>query len=313
MPTREDPGFRVVRMFHPTIHAPDLAEAERWFARVFGCSSISLASMMKGRPPNPDYPSDYSTFTVVRDVFFDTVDPQRFVLSGIQRYPTVLAPRLKTTGWYVEGTAELVKELRALGIRSMNLLGEIPSGDALPSSPGAGSVTFFLVPEDTGMRYQVMRDGPFPIDPRTAPGWTLPAVAENDPLGIERCSHHTILTSDPRRALALVVDALGGEVVHQGRNDELRANSTFVRIADAVLEYAVPDASTPAHAELGATGPEDCYHAITWRVGDLDRVARHLSAEGVRIRSRSETTIVTAPETSFGIPWGFTTSIEPGR
>jgi hypothetical protein len=58
--------------------------------------------------------------------------------------------------------------------------------------------------------------------------------------------------------------------------------------------------------------PRDTYHAITFQVRDLDRVARHLTARGVRLRDRTEHCIVTEPRTSLGVPWGFVTALTPG-
>jgi catechol 2,3-dioxygenase-like lactoylglutathione lyase family enzyme len=153
---------------------------------------------------------------------------------------------------------------------------------------------------------------PFPLDPRATPGWVVPPVSADDPLGIECCSHHTVLTAQPERALQLVVDVLGGAIVHQGR-DELRGTaSTYVFLGDSVLEYGVPDEGTAAHADWALGEPSDTYHSITWKVADLERVERHLGEQGVRIRNRSDDAIVSDPDTSLGIPWGFTTRLTPG-
>lgn len=303
--------FRVVRLFHPTIHAPDLAEAERWFARGLGRDSTPLSTLFRDAPAAPGYPTDYSIFTVVRDVFFDTVDPKRFVFNGVQRYPDVEAPYLKALGWYVDGMPALYRELRRRGIRVTNLANEVVDGEEPPAAPG-GNLMFFTVPEDAGLRYQLYREGPFPLDRRTMPGWVLPAVEGDDPLQIERCSHHTVLTRQPERALKLVVDVLGGRVVHEGPSRVLAATSTFVQLADAVFEYAVPDVGSSLEATLAKQAPLDAYYGVTWRVGDLARVERHLAECGAHIQARAADTIVTDPNTSFGVAWGFTTGALPG-
>jgi catechol 2,3-dioxygenase-like lactoylglutathione lyase family enzyme len=301
--------FRTGRIFHPTARVPDLAEAEAFFATVFGRPSKSLTTIL---PSTPNYPTEYSTFTVIRDVLFDSIDPKLHLVAGVQRYPSVQVPQLSGIGWYVDGIEELYAALRRNGIRSMNMRNEIVDGDEPPQSPSGGVVTFFVVSEDAGLQYQFMREGiPFSLDPRIEAGWSLSPVEADDPLGIERCSHHTILTSRPERALRFAVDVLGGSIVQQERNEVLGATSTFVALADALLEYAVPDAGTPAHAELAARAPNDAYHSITWKVADLDRAERHLTSQGVRIRTRSGGTITTDPETSLGISWGFTTSLQP--
>ena len=308
----DERDFRVTMMYHPSHHVPDLGEAERWFERVFGRTSTSLASRMRDLPTRPGYPTDYSIFTPISDVLFDTIDPKRYVLLGVQRYATVEQPHLKGFGWYIDGIAEVYRKLRRHGIRMVSQLDELADGDAPPTAAGSPMPLYFSLPEDTGLRYEFFPAIPFPLDPRIAPDWSVPPVSDDDPLGIERCSHHTVLTSDPERALRLVRDVLGGEVIHEGR-DELRGTTgTYVALADSVLEYAVPDVGTAAHADWSGEDPNDAYHSITWKVADLDRAQRHLEAQGVRIQMRSDDTIVTDTATSLGIPWGFTSRLTPG-
>ena len=69
---------------------------------------------------------------------------------------------------------------------------------------------------------------------------------------------------------------------------------------------------TAAYADWTTFAPHDTYHSITWKVVDLDRTAEHLKSQGVGIRSRTADTLVTDPETSIGVPWGFTTRLVPG-
>lgn len=304
--------YRVTRLYHPSHHVVDLDEAEAWFERVFGRPSRPMAEMTRNTPTSDGYPTDYSTFTPINDVLFDTIDPKRYVLQGVQRYPSVDKPHLKGFGWYVEGIADAYRALRELGIGMVGQLDQVAEGDDPPTSGGSRMPLFFTAPEDAGLRYEFLPQIPFPLDHRLAPGWEVPPVSDDDPLGIERCSHHTVLTSRPERGLRVVVDALGGSVIHEGRNEVLGATSTYVHLADAVFEYAVPDEGTAAHADWAATGPYDTYHSITWKVTDLARAERHLRAHDAGIRTRTGETIVTDPDTSLGIPWGFTTALTPG-
>ncbi len=304
--------FRVTMMYHPSHHVPDLGEAERWFARVFARPSTGLASLSRGAPPRPGYPNDYSTFTPISDVLFDTIDPTRYVLLDVQRYPTVQQPHLKGFGWYFEGMTELYHALKREGFQIISQVDEFAEGDEPPTAAGSAMPLFFSVPEDAGLRYEFFPAIPFPLDPRITPGWTVPPVIDDDPLGIECCSHHTVLTGRPERALRLIVDVLGGDIVHEGR-DELRGTTgTYVNLAGSILEYAVPDPGTPAHADWARDDPNDTYHSITWKVVDLARAERHLAAHGVRMQTRSDDTLITDPTTSLGIPWGFTDRLTPG-
>jgi catechol 2,3-dioxygenase-like lactoylglutathione lyase family enzyme len=306
------PRMRPTMMFHPSHHVLDLAEVERWFGRVFGRPSTPLSSMSRGTPPRPGYPVDYSTFTLISDVLLDSIDPRRYVLLGVQRYASVDAPHLKGIGWYVDDVGDAYRELARLGIRMVSQLDEIADGDDPPTAAGSTMPLFFTVPDDTGLRYEIFPAMPFPLDPRTSPGWATPPVADDDPLGIERCAYHTVLTDRPERALRFAVDAMGGEVVHRGRNEVIGATSTHVHLSGSLIEYAVPDRGTPAYLDWAANAPNDAYHSITWKVADLDRAERHLRAEGVAIWTRTDDMIVTDAATSLGVPWGFTTSLTPG-
>ncbi|MBH0118388.1 hypothetical protein I0Q12_02080 [Rhodococcus sp. CX] len=304
--------FHVTRLYHPSHHVTDLHAAEEWFERVFGRPSRPLSEMTKKAPASEGYPTNYSSFTPISDVLFDTIDPKLYVLNGVQQYADVDGPTLKGFGWYVDGIVDAYRRLKDLGIAMVGQDGVVAEGDNPPSAPGSPMPIFFTVPDSAGLRYEFLPQIPFLLDHRLVPGWEVPPVSDDDPLGIERCSHHTILTDRPDRALRLMVDGLGGTVVHEGRNEVLGATSTYVHLADAVFEYAVPDADGPAHSAWAVNAPNDTYHSITWKVADLGRVERHLKEQGVDLRIRTEEVVVTESETSLGIPWGFTTALTTG-
>jgi hypothetical protein len=168
----------------------------------------------------------------------------------------------------------------------------------------------FTVPEDAGLSYEFCVYVPH-RDPRGYP--PVPAVSPTDPLGIECCSHHTVLTKQPERAHELLVDVLGGHIIHEGRNDVLATQSTYIALADGVLEVAQPlDEGSPAMEDWLRSAPLDTYSSLTWKVRDLDRVADHLEKSDVGLRARTDTMIVTDPADSLGIPWGFSTALCPG-
>ncbi len=306
-----DNDFRVTRLYHPSHHVTDLRSAEAWFERVFGRVSRPMAEMFKGQPDN-GYPREYSTFTPLNDVLFDMIDPKLYVLNGVQQYASVDQPHLKGFGWYVQGIAEAYRSLRRAGVAMVGQTGEAADTDEPPTAPGSPMPIFFTVPESAGLRYEFLPQIPFPLDHRLAEGWQLEPPSDRDPLGLIQASHHTVLSGTPEKGLAVVRDGLGGRVIHEGRNEVLGTTSTFVHLADAVYEYAVPDDGPPADTDRQTPSPDDTYHTITWQVVDLDRAAAHLEKQGVVLRSRSATAIVTDPETSLGIPWVFTTTLVPG-
>jgi catechol 2,3-dioxygenase-like lactoylglutathione lyase family enzyme len=309
--TTNTQNFGLTMMHHPAHWVVDLDEAERWLERVFNRSGTSIAEVLKQVPyVRPDWPRDYSVYTPISDVFFDSVAPARFVIDGKHLYGTIDTPHLKDFGWYVEGHTEAYRQIKRHGIRLVNTLREELEGDE-PTGPN-DPAPFFTLPDQMGLRYHFYPGGPFPVDARTQPGWELPPVSPADPLGIERCSHHTILTKQPERALKLYVDALGAEIIHEGRNELLGADSTYVHTGDTTLEYAVPDEGSDAHLDWAVNEPRDTYHAISWKVVDLERAEHHLKSQGVRVRARSDDTIVTDPASSLGIPWGFSTKLVAG-
>ncbi|PVX63355.1 MULTISPECIES: VOC family protein [Rhodococcus] len=300
--------FRVKMIYHPVLHVVDLDEAEDFYRRVFGRSSTPLASVRKA-PPKPNHSIDHSIFTSVGDVLIDSLDPKRYITGGVQR-PAVEQGHLQTFGWYIEGMPELYRELKHQGIRVTNSQDEIAEGDELPM---AGPIPHFhTLPVDAGIRYYFFPLFPFKPDLRLTPDWSIPVVSEDDPLGIEYCSHHTVLTDNPNRAHKFVVDVLGGTVIHEGHDNVRCVTGSYVHLADAILQYAAPDADSAAQADLAANGADDVYHAITWKVVDIDRVERHVEAQGLRILTRTDDTIITDPSTSLGVPWGFTTKRVPG-
>ncbi|MGW2824330.1 VOC family protein [Streptomyces sp. NPDC001443] len=300
---RTDAEFRVRMLYHPRIHVPSLEEAEDFFARVFGRPSTNFSVVMPN-PPVPGHSVGYSTFTSISDVLIDSLAPRLYLTGGVQRYPDVDNPRLTSTGWYVDGVKELYKELRSRGYRLVDSHDNPLSEEEWRGGPSP----FHTVGEDSGLRYAFFETYPFPLDPRVQEGWTVPEVTQDDPLGIERASHHTVLTNRPQRAVELTVGVLGGEIVRTGQ-DELRdLSGPFVRLAGTVLHFASPQADDEANGEGVGEVSLDTYHAITWKVADLERAAKHLESEGVRIAHRSDTALVTDPHTSLGVPWGFTTA-----
>lgn len=323
----------VEKIFHPTLLAPDLIETDSFFRRLFGCDSSPSLPQFK------TIPETFGMFTVVRDVMIDTISPQRIKqMIGVDFFSSEGIPHLFLTGWYVDQDriAELFHRLKDSGIRCVGPDGvvrdepPIQGGDPHPATLN-GRINYVTKPEDTGITYQFIptsrglgldpaRGSHIGVDHRLDHGWQLPPVDPNDPLGIDRCCYHTILTRNPERALKLVVDTLGGRIIHEGRNALRATTSTYVNIGDATFEYAVPDKGSPADQDWlaypshfdGEDKALDTYHAITWKVADIERVATHLEAQGIGIRARTQDTIITDPATSLGVPWGFTTQPIPG-
>ena len=309
-------------MYHPSHRVPSLDDAEGFFERVFGRSSHRLSSLSRpssgGASARRALP-DYSTFTPIADVLFDCIDPERYRPGGRACYDPVDQPRLAGFGWYVDGIASLYRLLQARGSGGVDQFGEPVDGVHPPTAVGSEMPLFFTAPGDAGLRYELVPRFPFPLDPRLANDWQPPSADEipaaDDPLGIVRCAHHTILTHRPERALRLVVDVLRGSVVHRGVDAATGADSVSVHLAGSILRYVTPRPGTETWQALEHE-PHDRYHSITWQVADLDRAEAHLRAEDVVVTvvddGRGAPVLVADPDTALGVPWGFTDAPVPG-
>jgi hypothetical protein len=304
--------WRLDRMYHPSHRVPNLIEAEHFFRKVFGRSSISLGEIQGARTTSvpAGYPSDYSHFTPISDVWFDCIDPCRYIVDGRQLYPTVTEPELSGFGWGVSGINQLWTLLQHCGIRCTDQLGWPATDPAPPRACFSESALFWTDPVDTGLRYEFYPTASIgSADPRSAEGWTIPPVDPADPVQIVRCSHHTVLTFDQDRALKFAVEVLGGSVLTEAKNEELGTASTYVELGGSVIEYAAPmDSDSLGWRALSATAPLDRYYTITWEVAQLEAIFLHLTACGLAFRASDDLVTLAPCEESLGIPWGFTIS-----
>jgi hypothetical protein len=302
-------------MWHPSHKTNlDLAVAEKFFKEIFGRESTSVE---KGLPPKeqaPNYPRDYAILTLIGEVLFETFDVKKYVVEGRQTFEDVDEPHLGSFGWAVEGIEELYKVCIANGIRSTDQASRLGSSKQVPVTGFSKTPIFFTLPESTGLRYQLYPvSGTASFDARTTPGWKIPPVSSSDPLSLEFCSHHTILTQNPVKGLNFLVGILHGKIIHKGYNEVLETDSTYISLGDGVYELAVPlKEGSFAAKDLKHNAPFDTYCSITWKVKDLKKVTEHLASKNIRILLRDEDSIVTNPEDTIGVPWGFSCKLVPG-
>ena len=110
--------FRVKMLYHPSHHVPDLGEAERWFERVFGRRSTSLASMtaVTGRPPG--IPHRLSRRSRRSATCCSTPSTQSDMCSSATALPDCRAAAPEWIRLVPPRTAEVYRELRRYGSRS---------------------------------------------------------------------------------------------------------------------------------------------------------------------------------------------------
>lgn len=217
-------------------------------------------------------------------------------------------PRLGSLAWFVDGIEDLWQQFHSRDMKTFDLARREPEGDQPPRDPGNYPI-IFTAPSDTGLEYEFAMY----LERRERRGEPpAPAVSPDDPLGIERCAHHTVLADQLARARRLYVDMLGGHVIHEGHNEALGTRSTYIGLADAVIEFAEPlEDGSPAQQTWQRCAPDDTYYQLTWQVGDIDQVTDHLKSCGVGLL-HSNTVVVTDPADTLGVPWGFTSQLIPG-
>lgn len=308
-------AYKVRYMWHPTHMVTDLAACEKFFKDVFHLDSIPVEANLPPKEECPEYPRDYSILTLIREVIFDSVDPTKYVVEGRQSLEDVDPPGHPLCfGLAVEGADEIYKACVDRGIRCTDQSGRIARRNKAPVTGFKNATLFFTLPESAGLRYQI-----YPVeatghpDPRVEPGWKLPPVSKDDPLALEFCSHHTILSLNPIKAFNFLIGILKGRIIHQGRNELLETDSTYISLGDDVFEVAVPTrAGSFAARDVQWNAPFDTYHGITFRTADLAKVRRHLAANNIPLLLQNNHAVVTDPKHTIGLPFGFTDVKIPG-
>lgn len=303
---------KVPALYHPTLAVSDLEEARTWFRKVFGRPDLRWEDTLDLDLLNPDYPVNYSFFAFIADVHWVFLSPTLHAqgsLSGQTRYKDVREGMIGL-GWYTDDAVGMFEKLAQAGYRAHDQQGQLITSAKPPTSSFAPDVfTGFTFPEDTGIRYEFQETGrrhweyyARQADPRLRADWEGPNLDPNDPLSIELTSHHTIITQDLSRVMKLYVDVLDGEVIGQGHNAPLDADSTFIRLADTVLEYAIPNPTSPFSAAMADGG--DLYYGVSFLVADPRKVSTHLTQVGVPSIQEGDAVTI-EPAHGFGAQWRF--------
>ncbi|MBD1588379.1 FAD-dependent oxidoreductase [Pseudomonas sp. C2L12B] len=134
-----------------------------------------------------------------------------------------------------------------------------------------------------------------------------PVLEADDPLGLLLTSHHTIVTADLPRAARLYTEILEGEPIATSVDPVTGAQSTYIRLADTLLEFVTPVADTALWARV-AQG-EDYYLGLTYLVNDTQAVGAHLDSVGVQYDTGRDGEVIIPPAAGFGVQWRFVQSL----
>jgi hypothetical protein len=332
----ETAGYYAQGFLHATSVVKDLRLVADKCERVFGtrgaAMDVALKANIAAGTTRADYPLNYSWFVFIADLYLDVIQPDLYNPVGWVAPPVECHEGLVEMSLDVNGMNNLNSALQLQGIRTNDQLarpvGPGAAGDALvsvdPDNDPYGKIIWTL-PEETGLAWEMI--GSASLLP-SGTGSVYPGVpSPMDPLGIEYCSHHTLLTWDIERAFRIPVDVFGARALYTGINHELQTNSTYLWIpsrsssdAPLLLEIAVPlFKDSPIARHLLGTVPstqglpsEDRYHMITFKVRDLDKAIHHLKKAGIGFETIASSMVITDPNDFLGIRWGFSSTHIPG-
>jgi len=147
--------FKLVKLYHPSHRVPDLEKADKFFKDVFGIRSVWRSEIYrKPDPKYPDFPIDYCIFTAIADVFFDCIDPQKYVIDGVQRYETVKEPHLNGFGWGVEDIDDIYELVQSVGVVPTDQANRPSDPKECPVASFNTSKLFHTTPESSGVRLE---------------------------------------------------------------------------------------------------------------------------------------------------------------
>jgi catechol 2,3-dioxygenase-like lactoylglutathione lyase family enzyme len=134
----------------------------------------------------------------------------------------------------------------------------------------------------------------------------------NHPLGLQRLAYTTVLTRDRDRAKHVYTDILGGALLHENESKLTGTANSYVLMGEGtVVELATPAREgTIAADDQAASG--EIHHAAAFKVVDLDRAEQYLTSKGIKVVERDDTTLLTDPATTHGVPFRWTTWSVPG-
>ena len=142
------------------------------------------------------------------------------------------------------------------------------------------------------------------------PDWDPNWWADNHPLGLVGLAYTTVLTRDLGQATHVYTDVLGGTLIGASSSALTGTDNTYVQMGEAVVELATPVGDgTLAADDLAANG--QIHHAAAFRVKDLDQAESYLKSKGIEPLARDESTLLTRPDTTHGVPFRWTTGGVP--
>jgi hypothetical protein len=294
-----------IREFFHLIHIVDHEdEVDAWYDEVFAPERF----MKKGWI---DSEKRWASLSMVGDLMIEVIEPSsdpRDQHMPLSKFRNRFGQHFHSLAWYVDplDVKPLFDRLRTGGIRVAKPGGGMfPDGDVDPGN------TIFTHPRDTfgQLEFEGLADHWLRMDPRFQPGWSSDRWLDQ-PLGIVRASHLTVVVDDLDRACRLYQSAFDGVMLH--RQSSSVGEAVHVAVGtDTVVELVSPatsDSRAGRDRQVNGSVP----HACTFTVQDLDRAERHVERVGVGVVDRSGDSFTLDPADSYGAVYAFTDRTVPG-
>jgi hypothetical protein len=317
---------RALYNFHPTLILEDRLEAEAFFQNVFGMESVHQGTVMYDPrlKYNDDYPMDYSVWTWIGDLWFDTIQPDLYRIVGADPVDKPNYRHMIEMAFLVDDVDATLAAFERNRIKIWNQYGDLvtlANKETAISAATTEIALFWPDPADTGMAMEICH---FNTEfgrkfgeicyPPFVNGWKGPKPRGPNPLGIEFCAFHSVLTDNVPRALRWSTSVLGGNVISTSIDHALQTENTYVWIGESVVQFARPlqaqgiayERHKDKSASLSGKMSDDVYWSLGLKVSDLEKTRDHLKAVDLPFENLDDHRVIVAPEHGLGVRWCFT-------
>ena len=295
-------GFRVAKLFHPTAIVVDLTQIGDFYEKVFGARPTSF-------PYEPQWHM-YRGFMLLADAYIEHVSPEQRHFSPFRLFSNMIGGHWVFPCFYVEDMQDLIYRFHHNhGIR-MTALGTGEPVTGLPVGPGEGAVPgarsmVWTHPWDTGISWEFWEGEVKGGDPRILPGWTLQPPSDEDNVGLEFTSHHTIVVREAEQTVRFLTEICGGTIRAEEVSDATGSKNTWVALGDDVTVLEIAEPRQPGIRESDLLRAGNTYHSLNFKVRDLKRLAAHLKSVDVKLEIDTPEILVTDPGGCGGLRFGF--------
>jgi catechol 2,3-dioxygenase-like lactoylglutathione lyase family enzyme len=294
------------KLFHIIHMTGDLPALEAWYDDVFSVKGFIDHNYMPGEKRD-------ASLVVLGDTVIEPLAPafrvQGWEVMPLGRFYRRFGSHWHSISWYTDDVGEIWQTCTDNGIRVY------VTGGVLTDKRPPANAAIMTHPKDTIAQLEVYNPGyggVAALDPRLKPDWDPDWWVSHHPSGIQRLAYTTVLTRDLARAKRAYVDVLGGQLLHESTSDLTGTVNAYVLVGPStIIELSVPvKDGTIAAADQAANG--EIHHAAAFKVVDLDRAEQYLTSKGIKVTDRDDTTLITDPATTRGVPFRWTTWSVPG-